>query len=79
MLWLDRPAFAHTANFRAFRLGDGELRQITEDHSTGKLFWDAGILVLGLARYVDERLDRSADLGCRTCVQETVTCRARAG
>lgn len=66
MLWLgDRVAFARIGDSRAFRLGDGELRQITGDRTTGKPVWDAGLLVPALARYLDGRLDRPADLGSR--------------
>ena len=61
----DRAAFARIGNSQAFRLRHGELRQITEDHTTGKLAWDAGFLAPVLARYVDGRPDRSADLGLR--------------
>ncbi len=32
-------ALAHIGNSRAFRLRDGRLRQITEDHKIGKLVW----------------------------------------
>ena len=50
---------------RTFRLRDGQLRQITEDHTIGNLVWDAGFLAPVLARYLDGRPDRSADLGVR--------------
>jgi PPM family protein phosphatase len=56
---------AHIGNSHAFRLRDGRLRQITEDHTIGKLVWDAGFLAPVLARHVDGRPDRSADLGLR--------------
>jgi PPM family protein phosphatase len=66
MLWSgDRAAFAHIGNSRAFRPGDGELRQITGNRTTGKLVWDAGVLVPVLARHADGRPDRSAGLGVR--------------
>ena len=58
-------ALAHIGNSRAFRLRDGRLRQITEDHTIGKLVWDASFLAPVLARHVDGRPDRSADLGLR--------------
>jgi serine/threonine protein phosphatase PrpC len=61
----DRAALAHIGDSRAFRLRDGQLRQITEDHTIGKLVWDAGVLAPVLARYLDGRPDRSADLGLR--------------
>ena len=42
MLWSgDRVAFARIGDSRAFRLGDGELRQITGDRTIGKPVWDA--------------------------------------
>ena len=66
MLWSgDRAALVHIGDSRAFRLRDGQLRQITEDHTIGKLVWDAGFLAPVLARYLDGRPDRSADLGLR--------------
>ena len=61
----DCAALAHIGNSHAFRLRDGRLRQITEDHTIGKLVWDAGFLAPVLARHVDGRPDRSADLGLR--------------
>lgn len=66
MLWSgDRVALAHIGDSRAFRFRDGQLRQITEDHTIGKLVWDAGFLAPVLARHLDGRPDRSADLGVR--------------
>jgi protein phosphatase len=61
----DRAAVAHIGDSRAFRLRDGQLRQITEDHTIGKLVWDADFLAPVLARHLDGRPDRSADLGVR--------------
>jgi len=61
----DRAALAHIGDSRAFRLRDGRLRQITEDHTIGNLVWDAGVLAPVLARYLDGRPDRSVDLGWR--------------
>jgi PPM family protein phosphatase len=61
----DRAALAHLGDSRAFRLRDGQFRQITEDHTIGKLVWDADFLAPVLARYLDGRPDRSADLGLR--------------
>ena len=51
----DCAALAHIGNSHAFRLRDGRLRQITEDHTIGKLVWDAGFLAPVLARHVDGR------------------------
>jgi protein phosphatase len=61
----DRAALANIGDSRAFRLRGGQLRQITEDHTIGNLVWDAGFLAPVLARYLDGRPDRSADLGER--------------
>ncbi len=61
----DRAALANIGDSRGFRLRDGQLRQITEDHTIGMLVADAGFLAPVLARYVDGRPDRSADLGVR--------------
>ena len=61
----DRAALAHIGDSRAFRLRGGRLRQITEDHTIGKLVWDADFLAPVLARHLDGRPDRSADLGLR--------------
>jgi serine/threonine protein phosphatase PrpC len=66
MLWSDgRFALAHIGDSRAFRLRDGELGQITEDHVMGKLVSNAGCLAPVLSRYLDGRPDRSPDLGIR--------------
>jgi serine/threonine protein phosphatase PrpC len=66
MLWSgDCAALAHIGDSRAFRLRDGRLRQITEDHTIGKLVSDADFLAPVLSRYLDGRPDRSADLGLR--------------
>jgi hypothetical protein len=35
---------------RASRIQDGQLRQISGDHSIGKLVWDAGFVASVLAR-----------------------------
>jgi serine/threonine protein phosphatase PrpC len=61
----DRAALVHIGDSRAFRLRDGRLRRITEDDTIGNLVWDAGFLAPVLARYLDGRPDRSADLGLR--------------
>ena len=66
MLWSgDCAALAHIGDSRAFRLREGRLRQITEDHTIGKLVSDADFLASVLSRYLDGRPDRSADLGLR--------------
>jgi len=66
MLWSgNRFALAHIGDSRAFRLRDGELDQITEDHVMGKLVSNAGSLAPVLARYLDGRPDRSPDLSIR--------------
>jgi PPM family protein phosphatase len=61
----DRAALVHIGDSRAFRLRDGLLRQMTEDHVMGKLVSNAGALAPVLTRYVDGRPDRSPDLGLR--------------
>jgi PPM family protein phosphatase len=66
MLWSgDRAALVHIGDSRAFRLRDGQLRQITEDHVLGNLVSNAGALAPVLSRYLDGRPDRSPDLGLR--------------
>ncbi|MGH3220081.1 MAG: PP2C family protein-serine/threonine phosphatase [Streptosporangiaceae bacterium] len=66
MLWSDDTvALVHIGDSRAFRLRDGQLRQITEDHVLGNLVSNAGPLAPVLSRYLDGRPDRSPDLGLR--------------
>jgi serine/threonine protein phosphatase PrpC len=66
MLWSgDRFALAHIGDSRAFRLREGQLDQITEDHVMGKLVSNAGYLAPVLSRYLDGRPDRSPDLSIR--------------
>jgi protein phosphatase len=66
MLWSgDQAALVHIGDSRAFRLRDGQLHQITEDHVLGNLVSNAGALAPVLSRYLDGRPDRSADLGLR--------------
>ncbi len=66
MLWSgDRFALAHIGDSRAFRLREGQLGQITEDHVMGKLVSNAGFLAPVLSRYLDGRPDRSPDLSIR--------------
>jgi protein phosphatase len=66
MLWSgDQAGLVHIGDSRAFRLRDGQLRQITEDHVMGKLVSNAGALAPVLTRYLDGRPDRSPDLSLR--------------
>ena len=66
MLWSgDQAGLLHIGDSRAFRLRDGRLRQITEDHVMGKLVSNAGGLAPVLSRYLDGRPDRSPDLSRR--------------
>jgi len=66
MLWSgDSFALAHIGDSRAFRLRNGTLDQITEDHVLGKLVSNAGYLAPVLSRYLDGRPDRSPDLSLR--------------
>ena len=55
----DTAALVHIGDFRAFRLRDGQVRQITEDHVLGNLVSNAGPLAPVLSRYLDGRPDRS--------------------
>jgi serine/threonine protein phosphatase PrpC len=61
----DQAGLIHIGDSRAFRLRDGQLRQITEDHVMGKLVSNAGDLAPVLTRYLDGRPDRSPDLSRR--------------
>ena len=66
MLWSGtRFALGHIGDSRAFRLRDGELDQITEDHVMGNLVSNPGSLAPVLSRYLDGRPDRSPDLSVR--------------
>lgn len=66
MLWSgDRVALAHIGDSRAFRLRDGQLRQITEDHVMAKLVSNARVLAPVMSRYLGGRPERSPDLGVR--------------
>jgi PPM family protein phosphatase len=66
MLWSgDCAALAHIGDSRAFRLREGRLHQITEDHTIGRLVSDADFLAPVLARHLDGRPDRSPDLRMR--------------
>jgi PPM family protein phosphatase len=61
----DQAGLVHIGDSRAFRLRNGQLRQITEDHVMGKLVSNAGDLAPVLTRYLDGRPDRSPDLSRR--------------
>jgi len=66
MLWSgDYAALAHIGDSRAFRLREGRLHQITEDHTIGNLVSDADFLAPVLSRHLDGRPDRSPDLSLR--------------
>ena len=60
-----RAALTHIGDSHAFRLCGGQLRPITEDHTIGKPRRDAGLLAPVLARHLDGRPDRPADIGLR--------------
>lgn len=67
MLWSSECfALAHIGDSRAFRLRDGQIGQITEDHVMGKLVSNAGWLAPVLSRYLDGRSDRSPDVSVRS-------------
>ncbi|MBO0804569.1 MAG: serine/threonine-protein phosphatase [Nocardiopsaceae bacterium] len=56
-------AIAHIGDSRAYRLRDGRLHQITDDHSLGNLVAGApSALAPIVSRYLDGRADRSPDL-----------------
>ena len=61
----NQAGLVHIGDSRAFRLRNGQLRQITEDHVMGKLVSNAGDLAPVMTRYLDGRPDRSPDLGYR--------------
>ena len=66
MLWSGKyVGLAHIGDSRAFRLRGGRLRQITEDHTMGRLVSDADFLAPVLSRYLDGRPERSPDLSLR--------------
>jgi PPM family protein phosphatase len=62
-------AVANVGDSRAYRLRDGDLVQITEDHTYAHLVWDAATvpnLPEKIARFMDGRLDgRSPDITLR--------------
>jgi PPM family protein phosphatase len=66
LLWSgDVVAVGNIGDSRGFRLRDGQLRLITEDHVMGRLLSNAGALAPVLARYLDGSPYRSPDLGLR--------------
>jgi protein phosphatase len=69
MLWSGTAAvLAHMGDSRAYLLRGGRLRQITEDHSLGKLVADvaaSGRPSSVIVRYLDGQPDRSPDLAVR--------------
>jgi PPM family protein phosphatase len=66
LLWSGHSAaMVHVGDSRGFRLRDGRLRQMTEDHVLGKLVSNAGWMAPMLTRYLDGRPDLSPDLALR--------------
>ncbi len=66
LLWSgDVVAVVHIGDSRGFRLRDGRLRPITEDHVMGMLLSNAGAMAPVLSRYLDGSPYRSPDLGLR--------------
>ena len=70
MLWSGHAfALAHIGDSRAYRLRNGQLCQLTEDHSLGNLVARApSSLAQMISRYLDGRPDRSPDLTIRKAV-----------
>jgi PPM family protein phosphatase len=69
MLWSGHAfALAHIGDSRAYRLRNGYLRQLTEDHALHNLVASAGMspmLAAAMSRYLDGRPERSPDLALR--------------
>jgi serine/threonine protein phosphatase PrpC len=66
LLWSgDMVAVVNIGDSRGFRLRNGQLRPITEDHVMGKLLSNAGAMAPVLSRYLDGSPYRSPDLGLR--------------
>jgi hypothetical protein len=74
-----RAWLAQQQRLPVVQIRDGQLRQITNDHTIGMLVWAADSLALMLARHVDGRPDRRADIALRTCEPTATTCGALAG
>jgi PPM family protein phosphatase len=66
LLWSgEMVGVVNIGDSRGFRLRDGQLRPITEDHVLGKLLSNAGAMGPVLSRYLDGSPFRSPDLGLR--------------
>ena len=69
MLWSGTTAvLAHIGDSRAYLLRQDRLRQITEDHSLGKLVADVAVSARPpsvMVRYLDGQAERSPDLALR--------------
>lgn len=66
LLWSgETVAVGNIGDSRGFRLRDGRLQAITEDHVMGRLLSNAGPFAPVLSRYLDGSPYRSPDLGLR--------------
>ena len=72
-----RAGLALRQRLRVFQIRGGQLRQITSDYTIGMLAWSADLL----ARHLDGRPDRRADMGLRpgaaTCCSPAGSARLR--